>query len=82
MPTHVTATPAASSEIAAHHFEGILAFETDCWDVYESLRSGAPRSAGEDNDRRREGLAEIHATLDGAAYSADATWANGAARVR
>lgn len=39
MPTHVTATPAASSEIAARHFEDILAFETDCWDVHESLRS-------------------------------------------
>jgi rhodanese-related sulfurtransferase len=39
MPTHVTATPAAPSEIAARHFEDILAFETDCWDVHESLRS-------------------------------------------
>jgi rhodanese-related sulfurtransferase len=39
MPTHVTATPAASSEIAVRHFEDMLAFETDCWDVHESLRS-------------------------------------------
>jgi rhodanese-related sulfurtransferase len=39
MPTHVTATPAASSEIALRHFEDMLAFETDCWDVHESLES-------------------------------------------
>jgi rhodanese-related sulfurtransferase len=39
VPTYVTATPAASSEIALRHFEDMLAFETDCWDVHESLRS-------------------------------------------
>jgi rhodanese-related sulfurtransferase len=39
MPSHVTATPAASSEIAVRHFEDMLAFETDCWDVHESLNS-------------------------------------------
>jgi rhodanese-related sulfurtransferase len=39
MPTYVTATPAASSDIALRHFEDMLAFETDCWDVHESLRS-------------------------------------------
>ncbi len=39
MPTYVTAPPAASSEIALRHFEDMLAFETDCWDVHESLRS-------------------------------------------
>jgi rhodanese-related sulfurtransferase len=39
MPTYVTVTPAASSDIALRHFEDMLAFETDCWDVHESLRS-------------------------------------------
>jgi rhodanese-related sulfurtransferase len=42
MPTHVTATPAASSETAVRHFEDMLAFETDCWDVHESLTSADP----------------------------------------
>jgi len=36
----VTATPAAAPESAVAHFEGLLAFETDCWDVHESM-SGA-----------------------------------------
>jgi hypothetical protein len=39
MGTLVTETPAASSDIALRHFEGMLAFETDCWDVHESLKS-------------------------------------------
>jgi len=38
MTTHVTETAAASSELAVRHFEEMLAFETDCWDVYESLK--------------------------------------------
>lgn len=38
MPTLVTETPAASSDAALKHFEDMLAFETDCWDVYESLK--------------------------------------------
>jgi len=37
MITHVTEAPAASSEVAVRHFEDMLAFETDCWDVHESL---------------------------------------------
>ena len=37
--TLVTETPAAPSDIALRHFEERLAFETDCWDVHESLRS-------------------------------------------
>ena len=37
MGTLVTETPAASSDVALGHFEGMLAFETDCWDVHESL---------------------------------------------
>jgi hypothetical protein len=39
MGTLVTETPAASSDVAFRHFEGMLAFETDCWDVHESLKS-------------------------------------------
>jgi rhodanese-related sulfurtransferase len=39
MTTLVTETPAAAPEAALRHFETRLAFETDCWDVHESLRS-------------------------------------------
>jgi rhodanese-related sulfurtransferase len=39
MTTHVTETPAAPSPLALKHFEEMLAFETDCWDVHESLKS-------------------------------------------
>ena len=39
MPTHVTETPAASSDVALRHFQDMLTFETDCWDVHESLKS-------------------------------------------
>jgi rhodanese-related sulfurtransferase len=39
MPSHVTETPAALSDIALRHFQEMLAFETDCWDVHESLNS-------------------------------------------
>ena len=42
MGTLVTETPAASSDVALRHFEGMLAFETDCWDVHESLKSPKP----------------------------------------
>lgn len=41
MPTAVTADAAASSPIAVAHFEAGFTFETDCWDVHESLESGA-----------------------------------------
>jgi len=37
MPTAVTATPAAPSDVAEAHFAAEFAFETDCWDVHESL---------------------------------------------
>ena len=33
----VTQIPAAPSDEAARHFERLLAFETDCWDVHASL---------------------------------------------
>jgi rhodanese-related sulfurtransferase len=39
MGTLVTETPAAPSNIALRHFEDMLVFETDCWDVHESLKS-------------------------------------------
>jgi rhodanese-related sulfurtransferase len=42
MSTHVTETPAAASDQALRHFEDMLRFETDCWDVHESLKSHAP----------------------------------------
>src|SRR5271169_5183403 len=42
MGTLVTETPAASSNVALRHFEDMLAFETDCWDVNESLKSPNP----------------------------------------
>jgi rhodanese-related sulfurtransferase len=32
--------PAASPSEARDHFERLLMFETDCWDVHESLASG------------------------------------------
>ena len=42
MTTHVTEAAAAPSELAVRHFEEMLAFETDCWDVHESLKSASP----------------------------------------
>jgi rhodanese-related sulfurtransferase len=42
MITYVTETPPASSEVAVRHFEDMLAFETDCWDVHESLKVPNP----------------------------------------
>lgn len=38
MPSHVTATPPAPPSEAAEHFARKLAFETDCWDVRESMQ--------------------------------------------
>lgn len=37
--TEIAAAPSAS---ALHHFESILQFETDCWDVHHALSSGSP----------------------------------------
>jgi Rhodanese-like domain len=42
MTTHVTEMAAALSELAIKHFQDMFAFETDCWDVYESLKSTNP----------------------------------------
>ncbi|WP_395790240.1 rhodanese-like domain-containing protein [Aquimonas sp.] len=42
MSNAVTATPAASADEALAHFQRQFAFETDCWDTHEALRSGSP----------------------------------------
>lgn len=41
MPTPVTAIPPASGDRARAHFAAEFEFETDCWDVRESLSKGA-----------------------------------------
>jgi rhodanese-related sulfurtransferase len=38
----VTEVPAAAASAARAHFEALLAFETDCWDVHAALASGEP----------------------------------------
>lgn len=40
--SRVTAVPAADSALAAAHFEARLTFETDCWDVHESIVGESP----------------------------------------
>lgn len=37
MSSAVTRISAASSQHALEHFEALLAFETDCWDVHHAL---------------------------------------------
>jgi len=39
MANPVTEIPAAPSGQALQHFEEMLAFETDCWDVHEGLKA-------------------------------------------
>lgn len=39
--SEVSAVPAAPAEQARAHFESLLAFETDCWDVHESMENDA-----------------------------------------
>ena len=45
MPTFVqdpvTEIPAAPSPEASAHFERLLTFETDCWDVHTALQNGS-----------------------------------------
>lgn len=41
MTTSVTAIAAAPSALALAHFAAELTFETDCWDVHDSLAQGA-----------------------------------------
>ena len=36
----VARIPAASSQQALAHFKGLLAFETDCWDVHHAVTNG------------------------------------------
>lgn len=36
----VIAVPAADSSTAVAHFEALLAFETDCWDVHHDVTTG------------------------------------------
>ena len=38
----VTAIPAAPAAEALKHFEELLSFETDCWDVHQSLSRPEP----------------------------------------
>jgi rhodanese-related sulfurtransferase len=39
MSTAVSQVNAAESAVALQHFEALLRFETDCWDVHESLQA-------------------------------------------
>jgi rhodanese-related sulfurtransferase len=41
MATSVTAIPPAPSAEAREHFAAEFTFETDCWDMHESLEKGA-----------------------------------------
>lgn len=41
MASHITAVAPAASNVALHHFEGALQFETDCWDVHDSIEKGS-----------------------------------------
>lgn len=40
MTSHVTQIAAADSHAALSRFESAFQFETDCWDVHESMTSG------------------------------------------
>src|SRR5690348_9368264 len=40
--SRVTEIPAADPADALHHFEKLLAFETDCWDVQDAITRGTP----------------------------------------
>lgn len=42
MPTAVTEVPAAPSSAALAHFEALMAFETDCWDVHHAMTAQDP----------------------------------------
>lgn len=39
MTSKVTRTAAASADQAIKHFESLLAFETDCWDVHHAIQN-------------------------------------------
>ena len=38
----VSAVAAANSTNALKHFERLLTFETDCWDVHQATKNGSP----------------------------------------
>jgi rhodanese-related sulfurtransferase len=40
--SRVTEHPAADPIDARSHFENLLAFETDCWDVHDAIERGSP----------------------------------------
>ena len=42
MRTYVTEIPAAAHDVALRHFKSLLKFETDCWDVHESMKCPNP----------------------------------------
>lgn len=42
MENAVTAVPAAGPALALAHFRAQFAFETDCWDTHEAMRSPRP----------------------------------------
>ncbi len=42
MTSLVTETEAAPAPLALAHFQALLGFETDCWDVHESLKAAEP----------------------------------------
>ncbi len=37
MSSAVSRVPAADSQLALAHFEGLLALETDCWDIHHAI---------------------------------------------
>jgi len=41
MPSTVTAVYPAASDRALQHFETLLEFETDCWDVHDAMAKGS-----------------------------------------
>jgi rhodanese-related sulfurtransferase len=41
-PNAVILVPAAPSALAVAHFEAEFTFETDCWDVNDAMKGGAP----------------------------------------
>ena len=59
MTSFVTETPPARSTSAAAHFAGLLAFETDCLDVHESMVNGADFILVQSNSTP-EGFAACH----------------------
>jgi rhodanese-related sulfurtransferase len=40
MPNPVTEIPAADPSETTHHFQQLLRYETDCWDVHAALTAG------------------------------------------